>query len=88
MLPHFSRKANESARLEYFSLKKGFYLFRVRLQLAKGSPEALRKLAVPASLPSDFEAELGRHTREGLRVLGLATRQLLGVTEAEVQVRR
>lgn len=51
----------------------------------KGSPEMMRKLADPASIPTDFEIELGKHTREGLRVLGLASRPLEGVNEVEVQ---
>lgn len=36
-------------------------------------------------MPGDFDAELGKYTREGLRVLGLATRQLTGLSEGEVQ---
>ncbi|KAL4457986.1 hypothetical protein ABPG75_012851 [Micractinium tetrahymenae] len=53
--------------------------------MAKGSPEMMRKLSAPASVPADFDAELGKYTREGLRVLGLATRQLAGLSEGEVQ---
>ncbi|PRW55974.1 Ca-transporting ATPase [Chlorella sorokiniana] len=53
--------------------------------MAKGSPEMMRKLAAPGSVPADFDAELGQYTREGLRVLGLATRLLAGVSEGEVQ---
>lgn len=51
----------------------------------KGSPEMVRKLADPGSIPLDFDTELGKHTREGLRVLGLATRRLQGLSEAEIQ---
>lgn len=36
-------------------------------------------------MPPDFDAELGRYTREGLRVLGLASRPLQGLSEGEVQ---
>lgn len=36
-------------------------------------------------MPAAFDAELGKYTREGLRVLGLATRQLAGLSEGEVQ---
>lgn len=36
-------------------------------------------------MPADFDVELGQYTREGLRVLGLATRQLAGLSEGEVQ---
>lgn len=43
------------------------------------------RTAAPASVPADFDAELGKYTREGLRVLGLATRQLAGLSEGEVQ---
>ena len=52
----------------------------------KGSPEMMRKLADAASVPIDFDAELGKYTREGLRVLGVASRPLEGVTEEEVQM--
>lgn len=50
----------------------------------KGSPEAISKLCTPNSLPLDFEAELAKHTQLGLRVLGLAARQLIGATEEDV----
>ena len=50
----------------------------------KGSPEAISKLCAPDSLPLDFEAELAKHTQLGLRVLGLAARQLIGATEGDV----
>ena len=42
------------------------------LLYAKGSPEAIRALVDPASVPADFDAVLGGFTREGLRVLALA----------------
>ena len=48
-------------------------------------PPGVSSPAAPASVPSDFDAELGRYTREGLRVLGLATRPLAGLSEGEVQ---
>lgn len=51
----------------------------------KGSPEMVRKLSDPSSIPEDFDSELAGHTREGLRVLGLARRALVDCTEAEVQ---
>lgn len=50
----------------------------------KGSPEAISKLCTKDSLPLDFEIELSKHTQLGLRVLGLAARQLIGATEEEV----
>ncbi|PSC67462.1 hypothetical protein C2E20_8853 [Micractinium conductrix] len=53
--------------------------------MAKGSPEMMRNLGAPSSVPAAFDAELGKYTREGLRVLGLATRQLAGLSEGEVQ---
>mmetsp|Transcript_29272 Transcript_29272/g.64753 ORF Transcript_29272/g.64753 Transcript_29272/m.64753 type:complete len:705 (-) Transcript_29272:814-2928(-) len=39
---------------------------------AKGSPEAIRRMVEPGSVPGDFDALLGSYTREGLRVLALA----------------
>lgn len=38
----------------------------------KGSPEAVRMLVAPDSVPDDFDAVLSELTREGLRVLALA----------------
>lgn len=38
----------------------------------KGSPEVIRDLVTPGSVPPDFDAVLGEYTREGLRVLALA----------------
>lgn len=40
----------------------------------KGAPEVVKGLVEPSSLPSDFEGELAKYTRDGLRVLGLASR--------------
>lgn len=42
------------------------------IAFAKGSPEAIRGLVDPASVPPDFDDVLAVHTREGLRVLALA----------------
>lgn len=36
-------------------------------------------------MPAQFDAQLNVYTREGLRVLGLATRPLQGLSEGEVQ---
>ncbi|GIL56505.1 hypothetical protein Vafri_11862 [Volvox africanus] len=60
---------------------------------AKGSPEAIRSLVAPASVPPDFDRLLGELTREGLRVLALAAgdasrvpeSQLMGWTQAETE---
>ncbi|EFJ40236.1 hypothetical protein VOLCADRAFT_108270 [Volvox carteri f. nagariensis] len=60
---------------------------------AKGSPEAIRSLVDPVSVPPDFDVLLGELTREGLRVLALAVgdasgvpaAQLLGWTQAETE---
>ncbi|GAB4820540.1 hypothetical protein N2152v2_007586 [Parachlorella kessleri] len=52
---------------------------------AKGSPEMICRLAGADSVPADFDGELARYTKEGLRVLGLAARQLQVAREADVQ---
>jgi cation-transporting ATPase 13A3/4/5 len=49
---------------------------------AKGSPEAIRRLADPATLPADYDAVLGGHAREGLRVIAVGARPLGAMTEA------
>jgi magnesium-transporting ATPase (P-type) len=38
----------------------------------KGSPEVLRGLMQPESIPDDFDGVLGAYTREGYRVLAIA----------------
>lgn len=52
---------------------------------AKGSPEAMRKLCESSTLPLDFDQELLKHTRHGLRVIGMAAKQLTGITQSEAQ---
>lgn len=42
--------------------------------------------ADPSSVPATLDVELGKYTRQGLRVLGLATRQLQVARESDVQV--
>jgi cation-transporting ATPase 13A3/4/5 len=42
----------------------------------KGAPEAVALLCRPESVPADFFLHLQRYTRQGLRVLALAGRQL------------
>jgi hypothetical protein len=38
----------------------------------KGSPEVIKELVQPSSVPPDFDSVLAEYTREGLRVLALA----------------
>jgi len=42
----------------------------------KGSPEKIRELALPGSLPDNFEEVLQIYTESGYRVLGIATKSL------------
>lgn len=49
----------------------------------KGAPEVIKNLVDPSTLPSDFDGELAQYTREGLRVLGLASRDISNMTESE-----
>jgi magnesium-transporting ATPase (P-type) len=44
----------------------GFVVF------VKGSPEVIKGLVMPSSVPPDFDKLLGEYTKEGLRVLALA----------------
>jgi cation-transporting ATPase 13A3/4/5 len=43
----------------------------------KGSPERIKDLCDPSSLPSNFEEMLEIYTQNGYRVLGLATKKLV-----------
>jgi cation-transporting P-type ATPase 13A2 len=40
----------------------------------KGSPEALKQLCLPSTIPTNFETMLASYTRRGLRVLGCGAR--------------
>lgn len=51
---------------------------------AKGSPEAIRGLVAPSSVPPEFDALLGELTREGLRVLALAAGDASLVPETQL----
>ena len=55
-------------------------------------PTAMYRPPCPAdrqTVPPDFDEQLGQYTRQGLRVLALASRRLgKGVTEAQAQARR
>lgn len=49
----------------------------------KGSPEVIKELVRPSSVPPDFDAVLAEYTREGLRVLALAQGAVLPGTLPE-----
>eukprot|EP00741_Cyanophora_paradoxa_P005108 tig00000857_g4950.t1 len=51
----------------------------------KGSPEAVRALSRPDSVPPDFDEVLAAYTREGLRVLACGVRELEGVSWLHAQ---
>ena len=42
----------------------------------KGSPERIRELCVPESLPGNFDEILEKYTECGYRVLALASKQM------------
>ena len=48
----------------------------------KGSPEKISELCLSATLPSDFQQTLETYTREGYRVIALATKSISDCTLA------
>jgi len=42
----------------------------------KGSPEKIKELSIPSSIPENFHQNLTKYTQNGLRVLGLACKLL------------
>jgi cation-transporting ATPase 13A3/4/5 len=52
---------------------------RLTIQV-KGSPEKLRELCLPESLPSNFHPMLDTYAKSGYRVLACASRSLDAVT--------
>lgn len=56
--------------------------FRV---FTKGSPEKIKELSIPESIPKDFHQVLTYYTQNGLRVLGLACKIVDGMTFEKVQ---
>ena len=61
-------------------------LFKV---FVKGSPEEIRELCKPASLPSDFNEQLAKYTSKGLRVLALGGKSVkMTFTQAQEISRR
>ena len=42
--------------------------------MVKGSPEKIRELSIPNSIPSDYDSVLSEYTERGYRVLAIAYR--------------
>lgn len=50
----------------------------------KGSPEKIKQLSIPESIPTNFNEVLDKYTRSGLRVLALACKLLPKITYNKV----
>ena len=46
----------------------------------KGSPEKISELCDPNSLPSNYDEVMSNYTKDGYRVIALATKELVGMT--------
>lgn len=63
------------------------------LAFVKGSPEKIQELCDPSTLPHNYEEILEIYTKEGFRVIGLATKALpdmtyqkaLGIPRGEIE---
>ncbi|EGC34539.1 hypothetical protein DICPUDRAFT_48233 [Dictyostelium purpureum] len=60
------------------------------LAIVKGSPEMIKRLSVPESIPSDFDHILSNYTKKGYRVLGCGYKEWdptnsIGKTKDEVR---
>ncbi len=50
----------------------------------KGSPEVLRTIIQPESIPDNFDAVLGTYTKEGYRVLAIAAADARALTPEQI----
>lgn len=50
------------------------------IAFVKGSPEKIQELCDPSTLPNNFEEVLETYTKEGFRVIALATKPLPEMT--------
>ena len=70
------RRFDFSSKLQRMSvIVKNFLNNTFRLYV-KGSPERIKELCLPETLPDNFDEILEVYTEHGYRVLGLATKPL------------
>ena len=50
----------------------------------KGSPEKISELCLPETLPNNFTDVMSSYTKEGFRVIALATKEMTKLTYRQV----
>ncbi len=52
------------------------FILRVFIEVILGSPEKIKELCRPDTIPSNFSSILSKYTMKGLRVLGLSMKMV------------
>ena len=78
------RRFEFASKLQRMStITKGLNDVNFKLHI-KGSPEKIRELCIPSSIPQNFHRVLMKYTENGHRVLGVATKTL-AIRENQIQ---
>lgn len=52
----------------------------------KGAPERIKELSIKNTVPEDYDAINEYYTKNGYRVIALATKKLVGMTEKQAHI--